>query len=73
MTLLRKSFADEIGLQGVHYIQLRKGMHAMTYLRVESVALQIRGIHKTETFKITDVNITDTVPELQHSLTDVIC
>ena len=68
LTLLRKSVANEIGLHGMPHIQPCLGMHAMANILMESVDLQIRGIHETEAFDITDVKITDIVPELQHSL-----
>ena len=47
-------------------------MHATANLRVVSAALQIRGIHENETIKVSDVKMTDAVPELQHSLSDTL-
>ena len=68
LTLLRKSVAEEIGLHGTPHIQSCQGMHATTSILVESADIQIRGIHETDAFNMTDVEITETVPELEHSL-----
>ena len=43
-------------------------MHAMANILVESMDIQICDIHETEAFDMTDVKITDTMPELQSSL-----
>ena len=60
--------AEEIGLQGISHIQPCRGMHATVNILMESADIQIRGIHETEIFDITDVKMGNTVPELQHSL-----
>ena len=54
------------------HIPLCKGMHATTNLRVESAALQIRGIREIKTYYLTDVKITDNVPEVKDSLPDTL-
>ena len=72
MTLLRKSVTDEIGLQGMLHIQLCKGLHATANIHTESATLHIRGIHEITTYSMTDVKITDNVPEVKESLPDTL-
>ena len=43
-------------------------MHATANILAENADIKIRGIHEIEAFDETDVKITNTMPELQHSL-----